>query len=238
MKALNPQFFAFTGFASNSSPVIKAIHYYDYSSGFPLEIPNAELGGIRKSWPSCISPFHSHEPFALHEDVVQFIGQNSLTGLAFEPIKISKLNRKSKFEKTTPQYYLAKATVTMPTTIEVYQIEIASGGQLRYVFLFSANDHDDARIVEIRGRNDWGQHAYRYIVPDESPVHDFFNINKPSSFGEIHCSRKFVEIARETQWDHLYFHPLDSLSVAKDEFRRLPWPPENWYPEGQKALYL
>jgi len=62
----------------------------------------------------------------------------------------------------------------------------------------------------------------------------FFHLGEgDGSFGELGCSREFLDLAQEAGWTGFSFHPLDAIGISFRDFRSRPWPPTLWYPEGQ-----
>ncbi len=106
--------------------------------------------------------------------------------------------------------------------------------QDHYTFVCEASDlAAHPRHAEIKGG--YGRFSERRIPRLETwDRSDFFVLNNFVLFdGEFYCTRAFLELARAQNWSGFAFHPLDALGESWTDFRKRPWPPSRWYPDGQ-----
>lgn len=229
MEPLNSNFFIFKANQETTLPFVR--DFQPYENWVELPRPRVDLANVRKVLPACIAPTQSGGPLLLREDVVRKIQEEKLSGLVAKEIEVVKLNGKKSFDRELPIYFWVTASGTMATTVEIYQ---RTEGE--YVYQFSAPSLMDPKVME-SGR-DYGRFPSR-IVPIEKKWDgsDFFNVEYKRPFGEINCTRRFVELAYQEKWDNLYFLQIDNLRPRGTDFRTLPWPPELWYPPYQPSNF-
>jgi hypothetical protein len=241
--SLNPKFFFCAGTQGNQIPSSKELYTSDYKTGEVFEFPHTEITGFKKHWPACIGGGSSSSPLLFREDVVHSIFDADLLGLRAQQVEIKSVNKKKQEDFSPPAYFWIKGKAKIETFVEVYKVpdEIwktkRTMRDCEYIFQFSTGDKNDPRFDEIR--KFYGQYPRRIIAKAEAwDGSDFFKLDVPQMFGEICCSIRFVELAYRNKWDGFSFCPMDSLGAREGvEITKATWPPVEWYPENQKALY-
>lgn len=176
-------------------------------------------------WADCLTPDFSHLPLVFSDRVIQVVIANKLKGLDWMELECDvKKNRKLAQQGGVRYFQAPPSGASLRFTQRVFE---KIGG--KYGFRFETSDRNDQRL-RYKPR-----HYVQFCPIDESWDGSDFMIaglhhGGLLPFGGFYCTRRVVELARREGWSNLSFTPADYIGVCGGDFRKRPWPPEQWYP--------
>jgi len=190
--------------------------------------PKVRIGGMASVWPSIIGPYSSGAPVIVHQDVADALASGGFSGFQLKEVEMRTVLPRQLMLSRRPRYFALKTEKRIDYYLRVYERR-----EDQYTFCYEARDFADPELAKMR--SEYGRFEYRKIPMLESwDGSAFFHLGEREGFfGELGCSREFLELAYKKQWTGFAFHPLDALSMSFHDFRSRPWPPSLWYPKGQ-----
>ncbi len=209
-------------YSSQSGPLNLDFGIRDYKK------PKVRIGGMANVWPAIIGPYSSSDPVIVHQDVAEALASGGFSGFQLKEVQMRWVLPSQLMLTRRPCYFALDAVNKINFYVRVYERK-----EEEYTFHYEARDLADPILKKLRCED--RRFEYRTMPLLESwDGAAFFRLGeRKGSFGNLGCSRAFLDLAHEKQWTGFAFHPLDALSISFRDFRTRPWPPALWYPEGQ-----
>lgn len=190
--------------------------------------PKVLIFGKERAWPAVIGPSSSHPPLIVHQDVAQALNTQGFTGFALQEVHLRWFFPPHLLFSRRPRYFALETKKRLEYFLKIYEKKDGN-----YVFHYETGDFSDPELKKIQ--NEYGRFEQRKIPIVESwDGSDFFHMGKwEGLFGQLGCSRKFLDLVHQSGWTGFTFAPLDKIgSMSVYDYRSKPWPPSLWYPEG------
>ncbi len=186
------------------------------------------ISGKARAWPSVIGPDCSHPPLIVHQDVAEVLNTQGFTGFSLREVHIRWFFPLQLLLSKRPRYFALETERRIDYFSKLYEQKDGD-----YIFRYETRDFSDPELKKIQ-RED-GRFTHRRIpIPESWDGSDFFHLDgREGMFGQLGCSRKFLDLVHQSGWTGFTFYPLDAMnSDSCEDYRLRPWPPSLWYPKG------
>lgn len=190
--------------------------------------PKVTIAGTDRAWPSVIGPRSSHPPLIVHQHVAEALNAKGFSGFALKEVQISRLFPLQLLFSKRPRYFALETEKRIEYFLKIYERREGD-----YIFHYETRDFSDPELKKIQA--EYGRFSHRKIPIVESwDGLDFFHLGEwEGMFGQLGCSRKFLDLVHQSGWTGFTFYPLDAVnSESFKDYRSRPWPPSLWYTKG------